>query len=181
MTPRIENAINVLLDAINNRTLAKGSCSACAVGNLIAASHGAIIAPRIITQGFKSTLMLLPIWTSLFFTRGDKTEYKVLKGFTELYKVAFSFPTNEAVWAKAEEMISKSDFTKEELVQIEHAFETNTSILGEDYHKYSNEEVKEDQIKGLSAVIDVMKTFDKVTFSTKKEFVDKVNIVETCY
>ena len=38
MTERISKAIDIFLDAVNNGTLAKGTCIACAVGNLVA--HG---------------------------------------------------------------------------------------------------------------------------------------------
>ena len=38
MNNRITKAIDIFLDAINEGTLAKGNCCACAVGNLVA--HG---------------------------------------------------------------------------------------------------------------------------------------------
>src|SRR5690606_24288790 len=40
MTPRIQKAIDIFLDAINNGTLAKGDPCGCAVGNLVANSKG---------------------------------------------------------------------------------------------------------------------------------------------
>jgi hypothetical protein len=38
MTPRIQKAIDIFLDAINTGNLAKGICSKCAVGNLCGGS-----------------------------------------------------------------------------------------------------------------------------------------------
>lgn len=39
MTQRVQKAIDIFLDAINNGTLAKGSCTRCAVGNLVRAGY----------------------------------------------------------------------------------------------------------------------------------------------
>ena len=53
MTPRIQEAIDVFLDAINNGTLAKGTCTACAVGNLAAHyTNGKIFRKQIQTEIF---------------------------------------------------------------------------------------------------------------------------------
>ena len=41
MTPRISKAINIFLEALKDGTLAKGTCTACAVGNLVAAGMDA--------------------------------------------------------------------------------------------------------------------------------------------
>jgi hypothetical protein len=43
MTQRFEKAYNALYNAFMNGTLAKGTCAACAVGNIVADAMGAKI------------------------------------------------------------------------------------------------------------------------------------------
>lgn len=53
--------------------------------------------------------------------------------------------------------------------------ETNTEIYFGDYYDYEDDEILEDQIKGLEAVIEVMLSFSNDTETdVKKEFTDKV-------
>ena len=76
MTPRIQKAIDIFLDAINQGTLAKGSCAACAVGNLVA--HG--LNYDLINNGLGSAYLWknkagehqYPNWDSLFVTSDDE-------------------------------------------------------------------------------------------------------------
>ncbi|NJL78547.1 MAG: hypothetical protein HC917_06310 [Richelia sp. SM2_1_7] len=65
MTERISKAIDVLLDAVNNRTLAKGTCTACAVGNLIAAGLGEKVYAR--NNNFYCNVVIEG-WRNLFLT-----------------------------------------------------------------------------------------------------------------
>lgn len=148
MTERIQEAIDVFLDAINNGTLAKGDCSACAVGNLLA--HGIKKAG----VNINSTL-----WKYAFCTY-DNGKQVINK---ENYDM---------------KIFKYSKFTPAELAKIEYAFEINTSIPEWNYVLETPAEIKQDQIRGLHAVIEVMKGMDDVTFNTKDVFTDKVNIPE---
>lgn len=123
MTQRIQKAINIFLDAINNGTLSKGDCSYCAVGNLCGNDGN---------------------W-GLFF-------------YTSFGVQIRNYNNKNCVSVK--EAIKKSDFTDKELMKIEYAFETNTDIHHDTYECHSKEEIREDQIKGLTAVLNVMYTFD---------------------
>jgi len=69
-------------------------------------------------------------------------------------------------------------FTLDELDKIEKAFEENTYITYDMYNTYTPRQIKRDQINGLHAVIEVMKTFDKVEFDTTIEFTNKVKNYE---
>lgn len=156
MTPRIKNAINVWLDAINNGTLAKGTCTACAVGNLVADGLKIAVNPAIKTG--KNTH-----WGSLFSTTFSIQE------FNENYL------TNDNVLNN----IEATSFTIEELREIEYTFETSTKIFFSSYSLYTKKEIREDQLRGLYACIELIKTFDEVEFDTKIEFTDKVNELVT--
>ena len=149
MTERIQEAIDVFLDAINNGTLAKGDCSACAVGTLLA--HGIKKAG----VNINSTL-----WKYAFMTA-------IPSGKQKIDKDRFN-----------DEIFKYSKFTPAELAKIEYAFETNTSIPDWNYVLHTPTEIKQDQIRGLHAVIEVMKGMDDVEFNTKEVFTDKVNIPE---
>jgi len=144
MEKRIEKAIDIFLDALNEGTLAKGSCIACAVGNLVAAGLDAKITYS--NNGFKCNKNNF-MW-GLYFNTSNNNQV-----IYESEKHHISVISN----------IEATDFTAEELMKIEYAFETNTYILYIDYNEYSKKEIMEDQIKGLKAVVDVMLTFNNDT------------------
>jgi hypothetical protein len=142
MTPRINEAIEVFLKAIENGTLAKGNCVACAVGNLVANSKGEILTKENIRSGGMRIY-----WRYLFVTESSDEPQKKRDGNKEEIRLGL-------------EEISKTKFTEDELAQIEHAFERNTKIEWLRYESYSKEEIRQDQIKGLEAVVQVMLDFD---------------------
>ena len=153
MTKRIQKAIDIFLDAINNGTLGKGSCRACAVGNLVAHGLGGKVYKT--ADGFESTIEEIN-WGKCFSTYNNKQivclEYK-------------NYIQNE---------IKATDFSLEELMQIEYAFETNTKIEYMYYDRYSIQKIKQDQIKGLEAVIKVMLTFDDIKPNNESEYINEV-------
>jgi hypothetical protein len=137
LTPRIQKAIDIFLDALNEGTLSKGSCSTCAVGNLCNGDNS---------------------WNQLFVTiQEENGEY-----FQELNSYTKEPDKNykKILLEKAKKAISKTDFLLQELAQIEYAFETNTKIHWTCYFYFSSEQIRQDQINGLKAVIEVMMTFD---------------------
>lgn len=163
MTPRIQKAIDILLDAIINGTLAKGTCAACAVGNLVAAGCGRIIR-KFDTMTFrqinkKSKRIESPRWGSLFLTNILNSQTKYYLAYPELLQ-------EEDIMKE----INSTDFTVDELAAIEYAFETNTKILFTDYHFHTAKEIRADQIKGLEAVVKVMLEFDEQKDDVKEVF-----------
>jgi hypothetical protein len=149
MQKRVENAINIFLDALNNKTLVKGDCTKCAVGNLI-------------REGCKYSNMeynkdILPLegdtiinWSMLFCT-----EYGIQKFHKDkIDRVLYIYP-------EVKKQFDSVDFTIEELAEIEKTFERNTKIYGCQYERFSEEEIRKDQIKGLEAVVKVMLGFSE--------------------
>lgn len=162
MTDRVQRAIDTLLDAINNRTLAKGTCVACAVGNLVAKGMGAEI--ERITHPKQTSFQCNEdngYWGKLFYTSHGYQKRLI---------------TDEKWEKNAMENIKATEFSLAELMAIEFAFETNTEISWEHYHRHSDEEIKKDQIKGLEAVINVMMDFDDIKEDVKEVFTKKVKI-----
>lgn len=155
MTERVQKAIDTLLDAINNRTLGKGSCTACAVGNLVAKGLNYEI------TDISDVNPIIGGWARAFYTVG-----------TYQHKQSSSYDSPEVV-----KCVQSTDFTLEELMEIEYAFETNTKINHTQYTSTSDKQVLRDQIKGLEAVIKVMMEFDEVEADIQQVFTDKVLVV----
>jgi hypothetical protein len=157
MTERISKAIDIFLDAVNNGTLAKGNCVACAVGNLVA--HG---------LGCEIT------YYNRFRCSVDNTSWS-----SAFYTADFEQTVNE--WRLSYDdvirNIEATDFNIEELMAIEYAFETNTKIHAETYHHYSPEAIRADQVRGLEAVVNVMMGFDDVKADVKEVFTNKLEPV----
>lgn len=158
MTPRIQRAIDIFLDAINEGTLAKGSCAACAVGNLVA---NAINYKPVIEGSFQPNTA----WRFLFMTScGEQT----ITPYGSDYYYGIK---------QGKKLITKTEFTEKELAAIEFAFETNTEINFPKYEYHTKEKVRADQIKGLEAVINLMLTFDEQTDDVNKVFTEKAELI----
>ncbi len=158
LTPRIEKAIDIFLDAINNNTLAKGTCKACAVGNMVA--HGMGIT-AIIPQNDEDHCAIAENehWSALFFETS-----------------AFKFEKD-----KGKKCIEATEFSLNEIIAIETAFEHNTSIRWTEYVHTDEKEIRADQINGLKAVVEVMLGFDDVKADVKEIFIDKAEAIPlTC-
>lgn len=160
MTERISKAIDIFLDAVNNNTLAKGNCVACAVGNLVA--HG--LDGKITLNSNRSYFECSAnnsSWAEAFFTvNRDQT---VVTEYLDHSNVIIN--------------IEATDFTIEELMAIEYAFETNTRIHFSSYGNFDPEDIRKDQIRGLEAVVNVMMTFDDVEADVKEVFTNKLEPV----
>lgn len=155
MTPRIQEAIDVFLDAINKGRLAKGDCSACAVGNLVA--HGMGLKSEEITKTFDPNSE----WVHIFYTSGKE---QTIKPFNFDYEPSLK-------------CIRATKFTLKELMAIEYAFETNTEIDSSIYRFTDKETIRKDQINGLAAVVKVMLTFDDCKESVEEVFIKKANLI----
>lgn len=162
MTPRIQKAIDIFLDAINEGTLAKGTCLACACGNLVA--NGLGIKP-VIHKTHTSYLHYLG-----YVHRGSYTSKE-----GAAWSLTVRNDSRSTDQGKRE--VEMTGFTSDELRRIEKAFEGNTRINFTDYCFYSKEEIREDQIKGLKAVIEVMLKFDNQSDDVKEVFIDKAELI----
>ncbi len=160
MEKRIENAIDIFLDALNNGTLAKGTCFACACGNIVAAKLG--IKP-IIHKNHDD-----------YITAGNERKL----GGEWILAVKDNFDVCEEIKSIGINQIKETGFTVDEFKQIEEAFESNTFINFKLYNNYSKEKVRADQIKGLEAVVKVMLTFNEDAKTDVKEvFTNKAELI----
>ena len=164
LTPRVKRAIDIYLDAINAGTLAKGTCCACAVGNLVAAGMGAeiIIEKDPFTkEDMFFCNMDIDSWSLLFMTSSSRIQ-----------KIDFDYLNDYDVKAN----ISATEFKWQELAAIENAFENASEISFVNYWKYKKAQIRADQIKGIEAVIKVMMTFDDcIDVDVEEVFTNKLN------
>ncbi len=158
MTKRIQNAIDIFLDAINNGTLAKGTCIACAVGNLVAAGMGGVI--KVDEEGLRCSKENHH-WGMLFTTCGGEQD----------------FDQNCLINSSVLKNLESTEFTLDELMKIEYAFERNTKLEWVFYGLYSKNEIREDQIKGLEAVVKVMLEFDEQVDDVREVFTNKAELI----
>lgn len=160
MTNRIQNAIDIFLDAINKGTLAKGNCAACAVGNLVAAGLGGTIKINQL-YGEANCNVYNWAWNAYFVTcDGNQKVTSYMKDVPSVVK-----------------NIKATEFTGKELMKIEYAFETNTDIPLSNYQYNTDEAIRADQIKGLEAVVKVMMGFDDCTDSVAEVFTNKAELI----
>ena len=163
LTPRVQRAIDIYLDAINAGTLAKGTCCACAVGNLVAAGMGGeIIIDKDTYVGYFTYCNVdNESWSLLFITKNSGIQ-----------KIDVDYLNDYDVKAN----ISATEFKWQELASIENAFENASEISFVDYWKYKKAQIRADQIKGIEAVIKVMMTFDDVIdVDVEEVFTNKLN------
>lgn len=166
MTPRIQEAIDIFLDAINEGTLAKGICAACAVGNLVCHGMGGRIEKFVNPFGCDLISNVNSgAWGNAFSTYSSKT--------TDYQKVDKSMLDNVLV----KQNIEATKFSAEELIEIEYAFETNTKLHSFCYYLSTPEEIRKDQISGLKAVVEVMLRFDDCNDSVKEVFTTKAELI----
>ena len=169
MTPRIQRAIDIFLDAINKQTLAKGTCSACAVGNLVA--HG---------MGYSIELPEDECGSYEWRKQGSYKSPKWGAYFTTCDGIQTVYPLSDLLESSVTTMIEEiesTEFSAEELMKIEYAFETNTEIHWDDYVEHTNEEIRADQIRGLEAVVRVMLRFDEQTDNVQEIFTSKAELI----
>ena len=144
MTQRFEKAYNALYNAFMNDTLAKGSCKACAVGNIIADSMGGIIE---IDNKFNIRCDINnTFWNAVFYTTDGEQHID-----------------NSCNYQYTKKCIKKlTGYSWKEMSKIEFAFEINTMIGHVEYNQCTPEQIMEDQFNGLMAVMDVLIQLDEV-------------------
>lgn len=176
-TKRFDLAMSGLVGAFFSNTLAKGLCTACAVGNITAKangikiisinSDGSFVGTGVAELAAKGASMGLShlknsAWNSLFFTteNGQTCNFddtNVSKSQREAMNHGFV-------------LIAPTGYSAAELAQIELAFETASKISHPDYDKHTEDEIKEDQYNGLVAVVDIMCRLDGMTESDAQFF-----------
>ena len=139
MTTRFKNAIDALVHAYFNDTLAKGNCHSCAIGSIVANSWGfkpKSLGEKIVKDGISNAR-----WSDAFYTSNIGIQSCNENYFTSREVLACVRPTGYSI---------------EELMNIEHAFEKNAKIHHSNYCDFTKKEVEEDQYNGLMAVLDVL-------------------------
>lgn len=134
---RFNDAIDALVKGYIHGTLAKGSCEACAVGNIIAKGIACDIVSH---DGVFDWIGQVPSWYFLFLTRNDGTQ---------------SINTGNYL-GDTKDQIDSTGYTWQELARVERTFEQNTKISFENYENVTPEEIDKDQLNGLYAVVDVL-------------------------
>lgn len=142
---RFNNAINALVKGYFNDTLGKGSCVACAVGNIVAYCNNLTIIKK------KCTTFLSGLeYTNLKVN----TDFEMDNWYSLLSQYRIGGSTNT--------IVEKTGYTLNEISKIECAFEEATKISFVNYDDYSKETVSEDQFNGLMAVVEVLCKLDNI-------------------
>jgi hypothetical protein len=167
MTQRFEKAYNALYNAFMNNTLAKGTCTACAVGNIVADAMGA----EVYSQGDMNYISFHCSndnhwWQRMFVTDSHGQTITKISEDSEVKQLR-------------KKILNLTDYTWRELAKVEKAFEENTEIPFDKYNHYTPEQIMEDQFKGLMAVMDVLIKLDEVKEgnSYKETFKNKFQTV----
>lgn len=170
MTKRFERAYNALVNAFFDGTLAKGSCYACAVGNIVGDAQGGTIKRETMTFGSGKEVLLFSCTTrSNFWSKLFITTCGIRGGQLRMYNG--EHPTSlqeDEIKEYMERLEGLTGYSTEEMAEIEYAFETNTQIRYENYLSSSEQEILEDQFNGLSAVVDLLLQFDGIEDEDRK-------------
>jgi hypothetical protein len=139
MTKRFKNAVDALMYAFFNETLAKGTCSACAVGTIVAWGAGEKVG-KSLSPVYIRDLISNDLWGMAFSTTDgiQSRDYKMEKEW--FVKIC----------------IKATGYSADELARIEYVFNTNTEIHYKNYPNHTKQEIMEDQYNGLCAVMDVL-------------------------
>lgn len=142
---RFTKAYDSLVDAFFKGVLAAGTCMACACGNIVAAAAGISMTKEEFLEELERQ-------------RNDEGASPKAVEIMGLWSERRHFWGSDAIYASMnwEGVLNVAGYTTEEFVEIEKAFEQATHIWGLQYHKHSEQEILEDQYKGLCAVVDVL-------------------------
>jgi len=141
MTPRFEKAYNALVKGFFEGTLAKETCVACAVGNIIADAQGGVIRKN---KSFFDCSTDNSFWARVFMTDGA------------IQRINIDNKTEQ------EQIFNLTGYEYGDLAKVEFAFERNTQISYDEYCDFSEKEILEDQYNGLCAVVDVLLSLDNI-------------------
>jgi hypothetical protein len=149
MIKRFDNAIDALVKGFMNGTLVKGTCTACAVGNIVAKAVDGKITKTVSVNGLPKPNTILDFscsvsnaqWGTVFLSGGGRDHQE-------------RRPYN--YHSEAREQIDATGYTWEELARVELAFESNTKISHTWYSSRNVDACIQDQYNGLMAVVDVL-------------------------
>ncbi len=158
MTPRFEKAYNALYNAFMNSTLAKGTCKACAVGNIVANAMGVSVTSKYDCEVDNT------FWNGIFYTTTAGEQIIRRNGI------------NTDCEKRLKEL---TEYSWEEMAKVEYAFERSAKIHYCHYGLHTPQEIMEDQFNGLMAVMDVLIELDEVKEgnSYKETFKNKFQTV----
>lgn len=149
---RFDRAYNALVNAFFTGTLAKATCVACAVGNIVASGMGGTI------KKFNS------IYTHPYDCTVANTQWNEL------------FLSGPRGWNRISEKLNLSKkieditgYSADIMCEIERVFEENTHIDYTDYRNHDEQEILEDQYNGLCAVVDILLKFEGIENEGHKE------------
>ena len=167
MTQRFEKAYNALYNAFMNDTLAKGICTACAVGNIVADAMGA----KVYKRERESSITFHcskqnDWWDKMFITTSNGQRITKISQDSEVKYLR-------------KLILNLTGYTWRELARIEKTFEESTKINNTYYWESTPEQIMEDQFNGLMAVMDVLIKLDEVKEgnSYKETFKNKFQTV----
>lgn len=140
MTTRFKNAVDSLVSAFFKDELTKGSCSNCALGCIIAHSFQL------------NNIVDVPVnfWKEAFIT-SENIQIVNSKYFDHLFLL---------------KMVESTQYSIDEMMRIEYAFETNTLINWDLLAQKSNDEILQDLFNGLMAVVEVLCEIDRIEMDT---------------
>lgn len=170
MTERFRKAYDSLVRAYFEGTLAKGTCVACAVGNIIADATGGTIIMQDANDPYCTTKN--DFWNVLFASENgrqfthDVEDGKITHNYTNI-NVLIPGISVENITKSQKRLFELTGYSAKEMAQIEWAFEENTKLNWYMYPIYQEEVVLEDQYNGLSAVVDVMMDLDHMEIDPK--------------
>jgi hypothetical protein len=147
MTARFEKVYNALYNAFMNDTLAKGTCTACAVGNIVADAMGEKI--TIDEDGWYNCEIDNAWWNDMFYSN-------------DFGQLITTIEMDPQVKNLRKRIYALTGYKWNELAKVEKAFEKNTEIEYCNYDIHTKEEIKEDQFKGVMAVMDVLIKLDDI-------------------
>lgn len=145
---RFNRAIKALVDAYFNNELMKGSCSHCAVGNIVAACN-----PDLIKEHSQHPNWVRSLWSYVFMTDTSGDQRVEQRNYRDY----------------ARETIDNTGYSWRELAKVEKAFEKNTVYGHPEYNNLPNSLISFDQYNGLMAVVDVLCEIEGMDQQTLKE------------
>lgn len=164
-TERFEKAYDALVQAFFKGTLGKGDCSACAVGNIVAAANGIDLKINK-TYGICESSGDNYSWGILFATSDGRQECRTS---AMVHTTGIFDPSDPNDIKQALSILEPTGYSEEELAQVEYVFETNAQINLSRYRYCNQEEIIQDQYNGLCAVVDVLLRLDNLDNDGYKE------------
>ncbi|MDQ6481615.1 hypothetical protein [Dyadobacter sp. LHD-138] len=140
MTTRFKNAVDSLVSDFFKDELTKGSCSKCALGRIVAHSFN------------QNNITDVPVdfWKEAFVT-SERIQTVNIKYFDHEFLL---------------KTVESTQYSIEEMMRIEYAFESNTQISWDLMANKSSNEILKDRYNGLMAVVEILCEIDGIENAT---------------